>query len=202
MNQQPCLFPDSPTITFHDPLGELLGAGDGNYHYRFDDAVKLAGHACPTVAGAFVMMLRAVEELYHGETPQRGDIRIDVYGSPDKGSTGPFTQVLTLLSGAAAENGFQGLNGKFVRQGLMHFTKEQQEGPVTVIFTRLSNNTQVKLAYDPSAIAAEPTMMELMKVILAGKADATTRQQFTTLWRGRVDRIVADRGTSTINRLN
>lgn len=202
MSQAPTIFPDSPTITFHDPLGELLGAGNGNYEYRFDDAVKLAGHACPTVAGAFVMILRAVDELYGGETPQRGDMRIEVYGTPDKGSTGPFTQVLTLLSGAAAENGFQGLNGKFVRQGLMRFTTDEQDGPVTATFTRLSNNTQVKLAYDPSAIPAAPNTMVLMKAILSGHADAETRTQFSTLWRNRVDRIVADRGVSTINRMN
>lgn len=192
------LFPDSPSITFYDPLGDLLGAGDGHYEYRFDDAVKLAGHACPTVAGAFVMILRAVDELYGGETPQRGDMRVELSGSPTSGSMGPFSQILTLLSGAAAENGFQGLNGNFVRQGLMSFNPAEADGPVTVTFTRLSNGAQVKLAYNPSPIPAEPKMMELMKAILSAKADADTRNAFRTLWRSRVERIVADRGASTI----
>lgn len=195
------LFPSSPTITFYDPLGELLGAGDGYYEYRFDDAVKLAGHACPTVAGAFVMALRAMEELYGEQTPQRGDIRIEVSGSANTGSTGPFTQILTLLTGAAAENGFQGLNGKYVRQGLLGFTNTEAVGPISATFHRISNNTQVKLSYNPSAIPADPNMMELMGAMLSGTADTEIRSQFRELWRTRVERIVADRGDSTIRKL-
>ncbi len=135
MDKKSPLFPISPTITFYDPLGELLGAGDGYYEYSFDDAVKLAGHACPTVAGAFVMAMRAMEELYGEQTPQRGDIRVEVSGSATTGSTGPFTQILTLLTGAAAENGFQGLNGKYVRQGLLGFNNAEAVGPISATFT-------------------------------------------------------------------
>lgn len=200
MSAKPALFPDSPTVTFYDPLGELLGAGDGYYEYSFDDVVKLAGHACPTVAGAFVMGLRAVAELYGAQTPVRGDIRVELAGSPDTGSTGPFSQVLTLLTGAAADNGFQGLNGKFVRHGLLAFNPDAGEGPITVTFHRLSNNTEVTLSYNPSAIAPDPQMMELMKTIMAGNADHETTQRFGTLWRKRVDGILADRGASTIHK--
>lgn len=201
MSQKP-IFPESPTITFYDPLGDLLGAGDGRYEYNFDDAVKLAGHACPTVAGAFVMVLRAVDELYGEETPRRGDLRVEVSGSPTSGSMGPFSQILTLLSGAAAENGFQGLGGNFVRQGLMSFNPAEADGPITVTFTRLSNGEQVKLAYNPSTIPADPMMMESMKAVLSGNADAGTRDTFRTHWRSRVDRIVADRGASTIVKMD
>ncbi len=202
MSHKPALFPDSPVITFYDPLGELLGTGDGFYEYSFDDAVKLAGHACPTVAGAFVMTLRAVDELYGEQTPERGDLRIEVAGSEHKGSTGPFSQVLTLLSGAAAENGFQGLNGKHIRRGLLSFAPSEAEGPITVTFHRLSNDQQVTLTYNPSAIPADPQMMEDMQSTLSGTADKDSRQSFRTRWRKRVDRIVADRGNSTINKLH
>ncbi|WP_043739514.1 hypothetical protein [Thioalkalivibrio nitratireducens] len=43
------LFSDSPALTVHDPLAHLLGVGDGTWTYRFDDAVRLAGHACPAL---------------------------------------------------------------------------------------------------------------------------------------------------------
>lgn len=201
MSQNTPLFPNSPTVTFYDPLGDLLGAGDGYYEYSFDDAVKLAGHACPTVAGAFVMMLKAVEELYGEETPQRGDIRIEVAGSANTGSTGPFSQVLTLISGAAAENGFQGLNGKFVRQGLLSFNPDAPEGPVTATFHRITDNRHATLTYDPSPIPADPNITGQMKAILSGNDDDETRQHFRTLWRMRVDRILADRGVSTVSKL-
>lgn len=198
MTMQTALYPDSPTITLYDPLGELLGAGDGYYEYHFDDAVKLAGHACPTVAGAFVMGICALEELYQDETPVRGDIRIEVAGSPSSGSTGPFTQILTLLTGAAAENGFRGLNGRFVRHGLLAFNPDTADGPLTATLHRLSNSTQVTLSYDPSSIPADPEAMKLMKDIMGGNGDKETRQRFATLWRRRVDAILDDRGASTI----
>jgi hypothetical protein len=54
------LFDAGPCLTVHDPLAELLGAGDGTWTYTFDDAVRLAGHACPTVAGAYVTAVQAV----------------------------------------------------------------------------------------------------------------------------------------------
>ncbi len=44
------MFPQDITINLYDPLAELLGAGDGRFTYTYDDAVKLSGHACPTVA--------------------------------------------------------------------------------------------------------------------------------------------------------
>lgn len=201
MSKKSPIFPASPTLTVYDPLGELLGAGDGYYEYNFDDAVKLAGHACPTVAGAFVMALRAMDELYGEQVPQRGDIRIEVSGSPTTGSTGPFTQILTLLTGAAAENGFQGLNGNYVRQGLLAFSNTEAPGPLSATFHRISNNTQVTLVYNPSAIPGDPAMMDAMQAVLSGTADSETRQQFRELWRARVERIVADRGESTISKL-
>lgn len=201
MSMKPALFPDSPTIIFYDPLGEMLGAGDGYYEYSFDDAVKLAGHACPTVAGAFVMGLRAVDELYAAETPARGDIRVEIAASPISGSTGPFSQILTLLTGAAADNGFQGLNGKFVRQGLLTFKPGADEGPIVVTFHRITNDAQVTLSYNPSAIPADPQTMELMRAIMSGHADDETTRRFRTLWRKRVEAIVSDRGASTIQKL-
>ena len=52
-------------ISLHDPLAELLGATeDGIITYDFLDAVKLAGHACPTVAGAWLATVRGLRALY------------------------------------------------------------------------------------------------------------------------------------------
>lgn len=102
------MFPESPRLRLYDPLGDMLGAGDGIFEYTFDDVVKLSGHACPTVAGAFLVTKRAIRTLFDHDIPQRGDMQVTVNGAQDKGSNGPFSQVLTLLTGAASENGFQG----------------------------------------------------------------------------------------------
>ena len=52
----PAFFQDIPPLTLRDPLAALLGAAEGGLiDYRYADAVKLAGHSCPTVAGAWLM---------------------------------------------------------------------------------------------------------------------------------------------------
>ena len=51
----PDFFDHAPVIRLHDPLAQLLGSTiDGVMDYRYADAVRLAGHSCPTVAGAFL----------------------------------------------------------------------------------------------------------------------------------------------------
>ena len=63
-------------ISLHDPLAELLGATeDGIITYDFLDAVKLAGHACPTVAGAWLATVRGLRALYGDDMPVRGNNR-------------------------------------------------------------------------------------------------------------------------------
>lgn len=50
--QLPAFFDEVPAIVVTDPLAETLGAAEGGLiEYRYVDAVKLAGHSCPTVAG-------------------------------------------------------------------------------------------------------------------------------------------------------
>ena len=119
-------FPATPSITLFDPLARFLGVGDGQLHYTFEDAVKLSGHACPTVVGAFLMSIHALKALYGEETPLRGGVRISMPGAVDQGVNGPISQVFTLLTGAAAENGFHGLAGQFQRDGLLQFDPAQQ----------------------------------------------------------------------------
>ena len=52
----PDFFAAVPAIVVADPLAALLGAAEGGrLEYRYADAVRLAGHSCPTVAGAWLM---------------------------------------------------------------------------------------------------------------------------------------------------
>ena len=53
-------FPDfydlAPVVRTHDPFAAMLGAArDGVLEYHYLDAVRLAGHSCPTVANAFLV---------------------------------------------------------------------------------------------------------------------------------------------------
>jgi len=189
------LYPEQPCIALHDPLAELLGAGEGYFVYRFWDAVKLSGHACPTVAGAFLMTIHALKALYEECTPIRGQVRITVPGPASAGVNGPISQVMTLITGAAADNGFHGLNGQFARNGLMTFA--DGDGGVFV-FERCDNGQKVGVSYDPSAIPPDPQTKPLMAQIMSGQADCEARQTFGRLWRERVVAILEDDGKATI----
>ncbi|HQC29212.1 MAG TPA: hypothetical protein PK342_07480 [Methylotenera sp.] len=52
----PAFINDIPKIKLYDPLAEFLGTiDDGIIEYGYIDAIKLAGHSCPTVASAYWM---------------------------------------------------------------------------------------------------------------------------------------------------
>ena len=195
------MFPQDTSITLYDPLAELLGAGDGRFTYTFDDAAKLSGHACPTVAGAFLMAVHALKALYGEETPQRGDIAITVYDAQDQGVTGPISQVFTLLTGAAADNGFHGLGGRFARSGLLKFLPGTR-GAAPFVFKRRDTGAKVGVSYDPSHISADPSMGGNLQLLLQGSGDKAVQQAFTSAWRDRVLAILADAGNSTVSVLH
>lgn len=98
----PGFFAEAPTISLHDPLAQFLGAAKGGLvTYCYADAVKLAGHSCPTVAGAYLMVRRGLQHLYGNEIPERGGIEAYLHGPRDQGTTGVIASVVTLLTGAA-----------------------------------------------------------------------------------------------------
>ncbi len=188
------LYPEHPCIALCDPLAHLLGAGEGYFVYHFWDAVKLSGHACPTVAGAFLMTIHGLKALYEECTPIRGRIRITVPGPASAGHNGPISQVMTLITGAAADNGFQGLNGKHARNGLMTFGEPGKP----FIFERADTGQRVGVSYDPASIPPHPDMNGLMQQVMRGDADADVQHRFGELWRERVVAILEDDGKSTI----
>ena len=66
-----------PSLTVHDPLAEFLGAAEGGrIEYHYADAVRLAGHSCPTVASAYWMTLKALKHLYPERLPLRETVRL------------------------------------------------------------------------------------------------------------------------------
>ena len=59
------MFDDVAPTTVTDPLAALLSAAEGGHiEYGYFDAVKLAGHPCPTVTGFWLMTRTALACLY------------------------------------------------------------------------------------------------------------------------------------------
>ena len=61
----PEFFERVESITLKDPLAEFLGAfEEGIISFSYLDAVKSAGHSCPTIAGAYLMAREGLKALY------------------------------------------------------------------------------------------------------------------------------------------
>lgn len=186
----PAFFDAVPAITVADPLAETLGAAEGGLiDYRYVDAVKLAGHSCPTVAGAWLMTRTALAYLYPGEAPRRGEIRVELRQAVDEGVAGVIAGVAGLVTGAANEGGFKGLAGRFARHGLLHFGVPMRG---EIRFTRLDNGQSVELSHRPQTVARPATMSELLRDGLAPQAPAAARRAFAEAWQGWVRAIVIE----------
>lgn len=186
----PEFFDAVPRITLHDPLAELLGAADqGLIVYGYADAVKLAGHSCPTVAGAYLMTLKALGALYPDRTPERGDIRVDLRATQADGTAGVVAAVAGLITGAAGEGGFKGLGGRYARRDLLRFSAEID---AELRFTRCDTQASVMVCYRPECVPPATELQALMPRVVADEASAAERTEFGRLWQMRVKRILID----------
>lgn len=186
----PEFFDAVARITLHDPLAEFLGAAEnGRIEYGYLDAVKLAGHSCPTVAGAYLMTLKALARLYPDGTPERGGVRVELGTAQADGVTGVIAAVAGLLTGAAGEGGFKGIAGRFGRRNLLTFAAGHE---TEVRFSRLDSGARVAVAYHPDRVPATPELQALMSRMVAGSASDAERTEFGRLWQMRVKRILID----------
>lgn len=177
-------------IKLRDPLAEFLGAiNEGEeFIFTYADAVKLAGHSCPAVAGAYKITQKALKALYPNDTPVRGEIAVRVLGSVDNGANGPISQVIGLITGAATETGFVGLGDRFVRKNGLIFDEKNEE-PNAFVFTMVGNKKSVEVTYHPEKIPVDGNMSTLFRKCMVGTATKKQEEDFKKMWQERV-RIV------------
>lgn len=188
----PDFFSKLPSITLRDPLSELLGnAHKGIIEYSYGDMVKLAGHSCPTVAGAYLMLREGLNALYGHEMPVRGEIKVLMRGALGEGTVGVVANVVSLITGATDTSGFHGLNGRFDRRNLLIFGADI-EGEMELVRTDIGK--RVVLSYNPSHVLPDPAMSTLMMKVLGGGASEGEQADFRELWQDRVERILHDGG--------
>ncbi|WP_255398837.1 hypothetical protein [Nitrosovibrio sp. Nv6] len=187
----PDFYDQAPVVRTHDPFAAMLGAAHGGvFEYRYLDAVRLAGHSCPTVAGAFLVGRAALAALYPDEPAERGAIAVHMPAPEDEGTTGVMAQVLTLLTGAAAENGFHGIQGRFRRKGLLSFAERREGDAIT--FKRLDSGASVAVKLDVSSVPGDPAQGLRLMAILQDRADDTQRSAFADAWQDRVRRLLLE----------
>ena len=188
----PAFFDAVAPLILFDGLAETLGAAEnGRLIYHYDDVVRLAGHSCPTVAGAWLMAKQGLAALYPNALPVRGEIRVDLRAALDAGTTGVVGSVLGLITGAAGEGGFQGLGPRYGRRKLLNYGVDL---PAEVRFTRIDTGAAALLAYHPEVVPHLPGMQTLMPRVVSGQAHAEERSEFARLWQERVRRILLEHG--------
>lgn len=188
--ETPLFFKAVPTITMYDPLAEILGAAqEGKLTYGYTDAVKLAGHSCPTVAGTYLMLQKGLEALYDNEMPVRGQVKVHMKGKLGDGIVGVMANVASLITGATDTSGFHGLGGKFDRRHLLSYEADI-DGEMAL--ERVDNGARVTLSYHPEIVSSDPNMQVWLGMIMNGKADNEIKQAFQSAWQERVKKILID----------
>jgi hypothetical protein len=183
----PAFFGDAPTVLLRDPLAAFLGAGDGFIEYAYADAVKLAGHSCPTVASAFLMTRAALAALYPDSVPVRGEVRVELRDGLEEGVAGVIGSVAGLLTGAAAQGGFQGIAGRFGRRNLLAYGVAM---PTQLRFTRTDTGESVGVSAHLEHVAPDPRQRELLMRALGSGGAGADQAQFGAAWQDRVRRLL------------
>lgn len=186
----PDFFNDVPVISLREPLAVFLGAStNGEITYNYVDAVKLAGHSCPTVAAAYLMVREGLRYLYGDDLPERGGIEVHMRDGRETGTTGVTAAVATLLTGAASETGFSGIGEKqrFGRRNLLQFDADIDG---VLALRRRDTGRGVVLDFNAAHVPPDPEMRTLFPNAVAGRADESEQKRFAMLWQDRVARIL------------
>jgi hypothetical protein len=186
----PEFFDAAPRIRLRDPLAAFLGASrEGVLEYRYADAVRLAGHSCPTVASAYLMTRTALAALYGAELPERGGVRVALRDPAQEGVTGVIANVVGLLTGATMDTGFKGIAGHFDRRGLLSYGAAITQ---PLRFTRIDTAQSVTVRARLENVAGDPRTGQLLPRCLAGSASAEEMALFQSLWQERVRRLLLE----------
>jgi len=187
MISYPVFYDKVETIKVKDELSNVLGAFvNGEYEFSYLDVVKSAGHSCPTVAGAYLITLEALKNLYPNSRAVRGNIKVEFKENIEDGVVGVISNVVSQITGATDKSGFKGLNGKFARHSLMYFNSDINS---SAKFTRLDNGNSVDVIYNTSSITQDPKISLLMQKIIKNEATLIEIEEFGKLWQERVEMI-------------
>jgi len=182
--EYPKFYDEVEHIVLRDDLSKFLGASEeGVIDLSYLDVVKMAGHSCATVAGAYLMALKGLKGLYGTELPQRGKIKVELRESLSIGNTGVLAQVLSNITGATADTGFVGIDASFNRRGLLFFGSDLESN---ARFTRLDTNRSVEVSYMPGRVVNSG---EIMQSALGPDATEESKRSFPKRWQEMVKTI-------------
>ena len=180
----PQFYNDVEHIVLTDELSKFLGTNtDGIIDISYLEIVKMAGHSCATVAGAYLMAKEGLKALFPNETPKRGEIKIELKGTLED-NTGVVAMVLMNITGATDNMGFTGIMGKHNRRGLLSYGANIESN---VRFTRLDTNKSVEVVYTPFNVV---TPGEIMQSAIGPNATEEDKKTFPQRWQNMVKTVL------------
>ena len=181
--EYPQYFNNIEHIQLKDELSQFLGTNkDGIIDISYLEIVKMAGHSCATVAGAYLMAKEGLKALYGKETPKRGEIKIELSGTLED-NTGVVALVLSNITGATDNMGFTGIMGKYSRRNLLFYGVNIN---TNVRLTRLDTNKSIEIIYNPHKVVSPG---EIMQSAIGPNATAESKSAFGENWQKMVQTI-------------
>lgn len=155
----PAFFDDVEPIILKDNLAKFVGVNnDGIIEITYLEIVKMAGHSCAVVSGAYLCAQKGLKALFGNELPKRGEIKVELRKAPTEDNTGVVGCVLSNITGATTDYGFGGLaGGKFNRRNLLVYN-----APIDtdIRFTRMDTGGQVGINYRPGKLVKPAALFE------------------------------------------
>lgn len=188
--QFPEYYQQIEKIQLFDPLAEILGSSnEGIINFTFADAVRFAGHGCPTVGGAYLMILAGVKLLFKNQLPVRGMLEVHMNQAKDSGTTGVIAAVAGFILGASDEGGFKGLAGMHFRNNLIKFSQDFK-GHMRLV--RIDSGESIILEYHPEIVPGNQLTGLLLDKILKNLATNEEKKAFQTIWNQRLEKIMVN----------
>ena len=170
----PDFFNTIENIVVYDDLCKFLGVNtDGILEFSYADIVKTAGHSCATVAGAYLMAQKGLQALYKDETPNRGNIKVELQKSTRDENSGVVGAVISNITGATSDFGFGGIpTGKYNRRDSLFFEVKMDHD---LCFTRLDTGEKVYVDYRPQKVV---NPMAILKSAINPDATEEDKESF------------------------
>ncbi|MFT4933269.1 MAG: hypothetical protein ACI91T_003174 [Natronomonas sp.] len=196
---------DATPIEIRDPVAEALGVlepGDP-FVVTYEDAVKTAGHSCPTASGAYRIAQIGLDALYPDpeELPVRSDVEVRAGGPRSDATYGVMGRLISYITGAAQEDGFGGLGGGYGdRRDLLTFDAfEPASADPTFRFRRTDTDETVEVTYHVSEVPDGGPAIGNLQQILEGTASDDQRDAFADAWHRPVQAVLTDDSLFTVD---
>ncbi|ELY63516.1 hypothetical protein [Natrinema versiforme] len=193
---------DVDPIEIRDPVAEALGVLEPGEPFviTYTDAVKEAGHSCPTASGAYRIAQLGLDGLYSDDYPVRSEIEVQAAGPRDDAAYGVMSRIISYVTGATEDDGFSGLAGGYGgRRDLLRFDAfDSDTVEPTFRFRRTDTGETIEVTYHVSDVPDGGPAIGNLQGILDGSASDQQREAFADAWHRRVQVVLSDDSLFTV----